>query len=150
MGWLLVTHFCFHFSALETSLSLEFRIKVKKPSKTSVFRALSINADETAITWLEIILDYQRSKLEVLYLNNLLIVERTLFELVESHNTWMSFILTLIQDVDSIISLTVMGWPKQERALAGGLSLAMPQNTQFEIGGRSSNANAAFVVSLFP
>ena len=120
---------------------------MKKLSKASIFRALSQNIDGNRVIWLDCLLNYQRANMEVVYLSSRWIPEKTIFELLPEQNTWFSFILTVRSKQESLISLTVKGWPKQERSLASGIALELPQNSQFEIGGESFNADSVFTVS---
>ena len=120
---------------------------MKKASKVSIFRSISHNVAEDSITWLELLLNYQESSLEVVYLSRSMVPERTVFEFLGSQNMWTSFLLTINGEEESYMSLTTKGYSKQERSLAAGIAMELPRNAQFEVGGRTSNADTAFVVS---
>ena len=109
----------------------------------SLIRFLS--AEHTA-TRLEILMDYHRSVIEVHYTNADLVTETSSFDLVGTHNTWISFVITLRQE-ESVITLLSEVWPKQERVIPAGISLRFTENTEIAIGGTSTNAQTPFAVS---
>ena len=92
-------------------------------------------------------MDYQRSKIELVFMSGNMIPERTGFDLIGSYNTWITFLITVENGEKSTLSFTSKTSPKQSHDLIDGISVHFPHSTVFELGGRSSNAEAPFTVS---
>lgn len=134
-------------SAIRYSLSIELRVRVKKERTISLFRIISSGEDGSEITWLEILLNGQRNRADVLFMSGNMIPERTGFDLIGSHNTWITLLFTMKSGDDSTLSLALQSRPKQIRNLIDGISLLFPASARFYIGGTSSNSQGYFVVS---
>ena len=86
-------------------------MKLNKRAKVSLFRAISFTDERNFITWLDIILNYPTSSIDLIVMNNKEVPTEYIFDWPNSmYKTWVLFEVTLSENRDlSTVSMRSAG-----------------------------------------
>ncbi|XP_076799666.1 uncharacterized protein LOC143444348 isoform X2 [Clavelina lepadiformis] len=133
--------------SVSSTISLEFRVKLNKRAKVSLFRAISFTDERNFITWLDIILNYPTSSIDLIVMNNKEVPTEYIFDWPNSmYKTWVLFEVTLSENRDlSTVSMRSAGTDfVQTLVVTDGIYLPFPQDTVFHIGGKGATSPKRF------